>query len=135
MWRVGWNSRILECTLCVVAAANPIYGNYDHSQGVTRNINLPDSLLSRLDMLFIVLDQSDTKVCPTKRLHLFFSWGTFANILLFCAQVDGALSAHVLACIPVRNRFCQRKDLQKDTALVINNNGSYTYLRNELLHH
>lgn len=106
----------------MVAAANPIYGNYDHSQGVTRNINLPDSLLSRFDMLFIVLDQSDTKVCPTKRLHLFFSWITFANILLFCAQVDRAISAHVLGMHSCEKQVLSAKAiLQKDTALVINN--------------
>jgi len=37
---------------------------------VTRNINLPDSLLSRFDMLFIVLDQSDTKVTPRTFTHI-----------------------------------------------------------------
>lgn len=49
----------LNARAAVLAAANPVQGRYNRRRSAAENINMPAALLSRFDLLFLLLDAPD----------------------------------------------------------------------------
>ena len=62
----------LNARTSVLAAANPIYGRYNKKLTPHQNINLPAALLSRFDLIHLLLDKPDASLDESLAKHVAF---------------------------------------------------------------
>jgi len=68
--------RTLNARASILAAANPIGGRYDRSKSLKANLMISAPIMSRFDLLFVVLDENspqiDTQLVRPSFLFLSF---------------------------------------------------------------
>ncbi|MFH0897909.1 MAG: Minichromosome maintenance protein MCM, partial [Candidatus Bathyarchaeota archaeon] len=60
----------LNAHTSILAAANPALGRYDPYRTISENINLPVTILSRFDLIFIIKDEPDKEVDKSMAEHI-----------------------------------------------------------------
>jgi len=60
----------LNTRTTVLAAANPVFGRYNPYKSPVENIDLPPALLSRFDLLFLLLDTVDSEKDKNLAMHV-----------------------------------------------------------------
>lgn len=60
----------MNARAAVLAAANPLYGRYNRRKSISDNVDLPNSLLSRFDLLFLILDKAEMETDAALSKHI-----------------------------------------------------------------
>lgn len=88
----------LNARASVLAAANPAYGRYNKRKSPAENINLPAALLSRFDLLFLLLDHPNESQDIELARHVTHVHRTGNHPRLNFEVVDPkAIRAHIAA--------------------------------------
>ena len=60
----------LNARTSILAAANPLGGRYDKSKPLKYNVNLPPAILSRFDLLHVMVDEVNPAVDEAIAFHI-----------------------------------------------------------------
>ncbi|KAF9227781.1 minichromosome maintenance protein mcm7p [Gyrodon lividus] len=90
-------STTLNARTSILAAANPLYGRYNPKVSPVENINLPAALLSRFDLLFLILDKPTREDDERLAQHVTHVHMHNAHPKLEYDVIDPSLMRHYIA--------------------------------------
>jgi DNA replication licensing factor MCM4 len=83
----------LNARTAILAAANPVNSKYDASRSVVENINLPPTLLSRFDLIYLVLDKQSEASDRRLANHIVSLYSDLADDVKNIAPATGRSEA------------------------------------------
>lgn len=101
----------LPCKTTVIAAANPCGGHYDKSKSVSENLRISGPLLSRFDLLFILLDKADEELdykLSSHIIHLYSNKSSDSSSNLYSSSRSGQYSTKSEESEESRNMLSSR---------------------------
>lgn len=87
----------LNARTSVLAAANPLYGRYNPKLSPVENINLPAALLSRFDVMFLILDRPTREDDERLAHHVTYVHMHNSHPALEHEPVDPIIMKHYIA--------------------------------------
>lgn len=80
----------LNARTSILAAANPVGSKYNRSETISKNLDLPPTLISRFDLLYLILDNVDEALDRKLAQHL---------VGLYLEDTPQAAGQELLVCI------------------------------------
>ncbi|KAF8511140.1 MCM2/3/5 family-domain-containing protein [Hysterangium stoloniferum] len=87
----------LNARTSILAAANPLYGRYNTKASPVENINLPAALLSRFDIMFLILDKPNRDDDQRLAQHVTYVHMHNSHPELEHEAIDPVLMRHYIA--------------------------------------
>ncbi|KAE9409787.1 minichromosome maintenance protein mcm7p [Gymnopus androsaceus JB14] len=130
-------STTLNARTSILAAANPLYGRYNLKMSPVENINLPAALLSRFDLLFLILDKPNREDDERLAQHVTYvhMHNTHPDLGIEVLQPN-VMRHYIAAARTIRPNVSQRVSsyvvdsyvkLRKKSKIDVEENNSHTY--------
>jgi DNA replication licensing factor MCM7 len=118
----------LNARTSILAAANPLYGRYNPRISPVENINLPAALLSRFDVLFLILDTPDRESDEELARHVTF-------VHMHNRHPDNADAGQVFSPAEVRQWISRARSFRPTVPAAVSDylTGAYVRMRQQAL--